>query len=110
MATAMGEAAGRLSRMAGRGDGSVIGGKIGLWLEPDLLSMLAAGRQVILVTGTNGKTTTTRLITAGLPALGQAGASHRVRAPMEGGAARPPRPAPDAPFALLAVDAEYPPP
>jgi len=56
LATSVGGAAGRVSRLAGRGDGSVIGGVIGLRLEPDLLSLLAAGRQIVLVTGTNGKT------------------------------------------------------
>ncbi|HKB31177.1 MAG TPA: MurT ligase domain-containing protein [Streptosporangiaceae bacterium] len=107
MATAMGEAAGRLSRMAGRGDGSVIGGKIGLWLEPDLLSMLAAGRQVVLVTGTNGKTTTTRLITAGLGALGQGVASNSFGANMEEGLAAALGQSPNAPYAVLEVDEKY---
>src|SRR5262249_32612857 len=65
LATAVGGAAGRVSRLTGRGDGSVIGGVLGLRVEPGLLRLLAAGRQVVLVTGTNGKTTTTRLITAG---------------------------------------------
>ena len=64
LATTLGGAAGTMSRLAGRGDGSVIGGVIGLRLEPDLLALLSAGRQIVLVTGTNGKTTTTRLITA----------------------------------------------
>ena len=65
--------------VAGRGDGSVIGGVIGLRVEPDLLSLLAADRQIVLVTGTNGKTTTTRLITAALSALGPGGGLERVR-------------------------------
>ena len=39
---------------------------MGLLIEPDLLATLAAGRQVALVTGTNGKTTTTRLLAAAL--------------------------------------------
>src|ERR1700760_84761 len=46
VATTLGGAAGRMSRLAGRGDGSVIGGVIGLRVEPGLLSLLAAGRQV----------------------------------------------------------------
>ena len=107
LATAMGGAAGRLSRMAGRGDGSVIGGKISLWLEPDLLSILAAGRQVVLVTGTNGKTTTTRLITAGLGALGQGVASNGYGANMEEGLAAALGQAPNAPYAVLEVDEKY---
>ena len=70
VATTVGSAAATVSRLAGKGDGSVIGGIIGLRLAPDLLSLLAAGRQVVLVTGTNGKTTTTKLITAALAPLG----------------------------------------
>ncbi len=103
----MGGAAGRLSRLAGRGDGSVIGGRIGLWLEPDLLSLLAAGRQVVLVTGTNGKTTTTRLITAGISALGQGVASNGFGANMEEGLAAALGQAPNAPYAVLEVDEKY---
>ncbi len=103
----MGGAAGRLSRMAGRGDGSVSGGKIGLWLEPGLLSKLAAGRQVVLVTGTNGKTTTTRLITAGLAVTGQDVASNSYGANMEEGLAAALGQALDAPYAVLEVDEKY---
>ena len=62
LATTIGGAAGRASRLAGRGDGSVIGGVIALRIEPRLLAMLATGRQIVLVTGTNGKTTTTEWI------------------------------------------------
>src|ERR1700748_436273 len=78
LAPTVGGAAGRASRLAGRGDGSVIGGVIGLRLKPDLLSLLARERQVVLVTGTNGKTTTTRLITAALGSLCPPGHSHAV--------------------------------
>ncbi|HXQ44483.1 MAG TPA: MurT ligase domain-containing protein [Acidimicrobiales bacterium] len=54
------------SRRLGLGGGSVIGGRVGLLMEPDLLDRLAADRQVALVSGTNGKTTTTRLLAAAL--------------------------------------------
>jgi lipid II isoglutaminyl synthase (glutamine-hydrolysing) len=87
LATTIGGAAGRMSRLAGRGDGSVIGGVIALRLEPGLLGKLAAGKQIVLVTGTNGKTTTTRLITAALEALGQPVASNAFGANMEAGLA-----------------------
>lgn len=56
----------RLSRLTGRGDGTVIGGRVGLALAPDLLARLLAGRDVVLVSGTNGKTTTTALVRAAL--------------------------------------------
>src|SRR6516225_9736937 len=83
LATTVGGAAGRVSRLSGRGDGSVIGGVVGLRMEPDLLRLLAAGRQIVLVTGTNGKTTTTRLIAAALGALGFQVASNAFGANME---------------------------
>ncbi|MGH8876415.1 MAG: MurT ligase domain-containing protein [Stackebrandtia sp.] len=69
-ATVMLRTAATLSRVSGRGDGSVIGGKVGLTIEPRLLSLLAVGRQVALITGTNGKTTTTRFAAAALEAGG----------------------------------------
>ena len=107
LATTLGGAAGTMSRLAGRGDGSVIGGVIGLRLEPDLLALLSAGRQIVLVTGTNGKTTTTRLITAALGALGQDVASNAFGANMEAGLAAALGKAPDAPLAVLEVDERW---
>jgi len=107
LATTVGGAAGRASRLAGRGDGSVIGGVIGLRLQPDLLSLLARGRQVVLVTGTNGKTTTTRLVTAALSALGQQIASNAFGANMEAGLVSALAKSPDATLAVLEVDEKY---
>jgi UDP-N-acetylmuramyl tripeptide synthase len=54
-----------LSRVSGRGAGTVVGGRVGLRIAPDLLAQLARGRTVICVTGTNGKTTTTAMTVAG---------------------------------------------
>src|ERR1700754_2305636 len=71
VATSVSKTAAALSRAAGRGDGSVIGGWIGLKIDPDLLTHLASGRAVALVSGTNGKTTTTKLTAAALEGLGQ---------------------------------------
>ena len=42
---ALGRTASRVSRLAGRGDGSVIGGRIGLALDPELLTRLAHARK-----------------------------------------------------------------
>lgn len=56
----------RLSRALGRGRGTVAGGRVGLALDPRLLGELARDRRVALVTGTNGKTTTTRMLVAAL--------------------------------------------
>jgi lipid II isoglutaminyl synthase (glutamine-hydrolysing) len=107
LATTVAGAAGRVSRLSGRGDGSVIGGVVGLRVEPDLLRLLAADRQVVLVTGTNGKTTTTRLITAALGAVGQEVASNAFGANMEAGLISALGRLPDAPFAVLEVDERH---
>ncbi|MGH9099287.1 MAG: MurT ligase domain-containing protein [Acidimicrobiales bacterium] len=62
-----------LSRLLGAGGGTVAGGHAGLALDPLLLERLAAGRRVALVSGTNGKTTTTRLLAVAIEgALGRA--------------------------------------
>jgi lipid II isoglutaminyl synthase (glutamine-hydrolysing) len=107
LATTVAGAAGRVSRLSGRGDGSVIGGVVGLRMEPDLLRLLAADRQIVLVTGTNGKTTTTRLITAALGALGLQVASNAFGANMEAGLASALGQARSAPFGVLEVDERY---
>jgi lipid II isoglutaminyl synthase (glutamine-hydrolysing) len=107
VATSVSGAAGRVSRLAGRGDGSVIGGVLGLRIEPELLRLLAVGRQVVLVTGTNGKTTTTRLVSAALGALGQEVATNAFGANMEAGLASALGRSPDAPYAVLETDERY---
>ncbi len=53
------------SRVLKRGSGTVAGGQIGLLISPRLLRNLSRGRQVVLVSGTNGKTTTTAMVSAG---------------------------------------------
>lgn len=55
----------RLSRLTGKGSGTVIGGRVGMKIAPDLVASLARGRSTILVSGTNGKTTTTSMIVVG---------------------------------------------
>ena len=55
-----------LSRHLGAGSGTVAGGHAGLAVDPGLLEHLAAGRRMALVSGTNGKTTTTRLLAVAL--------------------------------------------
>jgi UDP-N-acetylmuramyl tripeptide synthase len=107
VATTLGGAATKVSRLTGRGDGSVIGGVVGLKVAPDLLSRLAAGRQIVMVTGTNGKTTTTRLVTAALGSLGQEVATNAYGANMESGLVSALSSAPDAPYAVLEVDERH---
>ncbi|MGH9131344.1 MAG: MurT ligase domain-containing protein [Acidimicrobiales bacterium] len=58
------------SRRLGLGSGSVIGGRVTLAVDPGALRRLAAGRRLALVSGTNGKTTTTRLLSTALASAG----------------------------------------
>lgn len=73
--TAIAAAAGRLaaaiSKTVGVGAGGMIGGRVTLALAPQALAHLAARRTVVLVTATNGKTTTTKMITSALGGLGE---------------------------------------
>ena len=61
---------GSASRLARRGAGLTLPGRIALLLSPSALRRLSRSRRVILVSGTNGKTTTTRLLTAAFGFLG----------------------------------------
>lgn len=55
-----------VSRLTHLGSGSVIGGRVSLLIDRRLLGHLTRDREVALVSATNGKTTTTRLLTAAL--------------------------------------------
>lgn len=70
MALEVGRAAAGLSRRLGRGNGSVVGGWATLALDRRSLEVLARRHQVALVSGTNGKTTTTSLLSAALSTAG----------------------------------------
>lgn len=50
------------SQKTGRGAGGMIGGLIANAIDPNLLAQLSQGRPTVLVTGTNGKSTTTRML------------------------------------------------
>jgi UDP-N-acetylmuramyl tripeptide synthase len=67
------KAAAKLSRLLGRGGGQALPGLVAERMDPHLAKKLAAGltHGVILVTGTNGKTTTTKLIADMLAAAGE---------------------------------------
>ncbi|MGA3527104.1 MurT ligase domain-containing protein [Melissospora conviva] len=106
VATSVSRTAAALSRAAGRGDGSVIGGWIGLKIDPDLLAHLANGRAIALVSGTNGKTTTTRLTTAAVGVLGPV-ATNSFGANMPTGHTSALAKAGDTPYAVLEVDEHY---
>ncbi|MBG0827582.1 DUF1727 domain-containing protein [Planomonospora sp. ID67723] len=106
LASVLGRTAATLSRATGRGDGSVIGGRVGLALEPDLLRKLAQDRKLALVSATNGKTTTTRLITSALQDLGDV-ATNAFGANMPAGHVSALSSAKDAPYGVLEVDEKY---
>lgn len=70
IAAGLGAVAAGVSRRLGRGSGSVIGGRAILAVDPRALARLAVGHGVALVSGTNGKTTTTSLLAAALGTSG----------------------------------------
>lgn len=70
LATGLGSLATWASRVSGRGSGGMIGGLVALKVEPGLMAQLAAGRRTALVTGTNGKSTTTRMLSSALSTVG----------------------------------------
>jgi UDP-N-acetylmuramyl tripeptide synthase len=106
LAVALGRTASRMSRLAGRGDGSVIGGKIGLKLDPELLTRLSADRKLVLVSATNGKTTTTRLIASAMSGLGEV-ATNAFGANMPTGHVSALAAAPNARYGVLECDEKY---
>jgi UDP-N-acetylmuramyl tripeptide synthase len=66
VARAVGAGAAGLSRATGRGSGTTVGGRLTLAIDPAALQHAAAGRDLALVSGTNGKTTTRMLLVAAL--------------------------------------------
>ena len=65
-ATTAANLATKASRATGRGAGGMIGGLIAGAIDPDIMASLGGGRPTVLVTGTNGKSTTTRMLSAAL--------------------------------------------
>lgn len=63
-AVAVGSVVAGASRLLHLGSGSVIGGRASLLVHPGLLRDLTSARDCVIVSATNGKTTTTRLISA----------------------------------------------
>ncbi len=98
-------AVGSLSRRLGLGSGSVVGGRVGLVLDPGLLERLGRGRTAALVTGTNGKTTTSRMLVAVLGGPGRV-AANATGSNLPGGLAAALAAFPDVP-AVLEVDEGY---
>jgi UDP-N-acetylmuramyl tripeptide synthase len=106
MAIAAARLAATASRRTGRGDGGVIGGRTALMLAPAALRHLGQHRTVVLVTGTNGKTTTSLMLSRVLEALGPV-AANGDGANMPDGVLAALVARPEAPFAVLEVDENY---
>ncbi|UNB53229.1 MurT ligase domain-containing protein [Mycolicibacterium sp. YH-1] len=70
LALGAGAAARWASRVTGRGAGAMIGGLVAMTLDPSILGQLGKGRSSVVVTGTNGKSTTTRMTAAALATMG----------------------------------------
>ena len=85
------------------GEGVATRGRVLLTLDPGALSHLAQGRHVVLVTGTNGKTTTAHLLAAALGTLGPV-AHNATGANMADGAVAALATRRHAPRAVLEVD------
>jgi UDP-N-acetylmuramyl tripeptide synthase len=68
LAVGAGRAAGLASRLTGRGQGATISGRVMNLIAPDLLAEVASDQRVAIVSATNGKTTTTKLLTVALEA------------------------------------------
>lgn len=96
-----------LSRHLGTGSGTVAGGHAGLAVDPGLLAHLAAGRRVALVTGTNGKTTTTRLLAVSVEGTLGAAATNATGSNMPSGHVTALATAPPGVAAVLEVDEGY---
>ncbi|MFJ8146083.1 MurT ligase domain-containing protein [Streptomyces sp. NPDC096094] len=106
IAVTAGKAVAAASRAAGRGSGSVIGGKVALRLDPDLLARLAQHLDVTLVSATNGKTTTTRLIAEALKAAGPV-VSNALGANMPAGITSALAAGSDSRYGVIEVDEKY---
>lgn len=65
-----------LSRRMGRGEGMVIGGRVILKLSPNAIRDLALDRVAALVSATNGKTSTTRLLATAVEQAGPVISQH----------------------------------
>jgi len=103
VALAAGATARWASRATGRGAGAMIGGLVAMTLDRSLLRQLGEGRRTVLVTGTNGKSTTTRMTSAALASLG-AVATNSTGANMDAGLIAALASARDAELAALEVD------
>ncbi|MEV0677933.1 MurT ligase domain-containing protein [Actinosynnema sp. NPDC050436] len=105
-AVRLGNMSSKLSQKMGLGAGGMIGGRVALKLDPQALAHLTSGRSVALVTGTNGKTTSTMMLSRAVSYLGPIATNHG-GANMPDGHVTALSKQPDAPYAVLEVDEGY---
>lgn len=81
------KSAGRLSRLLRRGNGNAVPGRVAEFLFPALVTVLARqlSHGIIIVTGTNGKTTTTKLLGEMLAMAGERVVTNRSGSNMKQG-------------------------
>src|SRR6185436_10688316 len=103
LALSAGRAAGWASRVTGRGAGTQVSGRVMLGIEPDLLADVVGARRVALVSATNGKTTTTRMLAEALRAAGTTVATNHTGANMPAGIAAGLAREPDTDVAIIEV-------
>lgn len=101
-----GRLAGLASRALGRGEGWVISGKTCLAVAPDAARLLAKGHRIALVSGTNGKTTTTAMLAAALANQGRV-ATNRTGANVADGVVAALMEGREATFAAIEVDERF---
>lgn len=102
-----GRAAGWVSRATGRGAGTQVSGRVMLAIDPQLLTEVARGRRVAIVSATNGKTTTTRLLAEALRACGTPIVTNHTGANMPAGVAAALGRDPEPDVAILEVDERW---
>ncbi|KHO18166.1 Mur ligase family protein [Mycolicibacterium setense] len=102
-ALAAGSTARWASRVTGRGAGAMIGGLVAMTLDRSILRQLGQDRRSVVVTGTNGKSTTTRMTAAALATIGSV-ASNSEGANMDAGLVAALAGAREATLAALEVD------
>ena len=103
IAIAIGNFLGWLSRITGRGSGVMVTGRTILALQPRAAALLARDKEIVLISGTNGKTTTTALISSVLSEKSEV-ATNYTGANLFAGVVAGLATAPKSPRAVLEVD------
>ena len=85
-ATLLGRTTSVLTRLIGRA-GSALPGLVGEKIAPNLVEKILGGTPVVLITGTNGKTTTTKMIVSALESRGRSVVTNPTGSNLERGVA-----------------------